>query len=507
MTDLSETNSLETNSSDVDLETADSNQINLKALPQDSLFHSSLNQDALHRDALHQDSTSQDLPNASPPTATSQTAGPVNPEEFNSKKLFKAKLKIVAMVGLGCVVLVAAGFMWFGRSKSPLPEDDKQKIITMDSGSTALDIDKMWRHKVEENLQTQNNSLSSKIEGVKEEITSVTDAKINQKDLEIRTLKEKMKFLQAEINETKQSPGNIASNGKSALSINEHKAIPKISKYKLNLTNSKNSKDYQPIKTPENYIAAGSFAEGVLLSGLDVSTSIKTASDPEPVLLRLTNFGTLPRRFNSDLKDCHIVGSAYGDLSSERAKIRIEKLSCVEIKTGEVVETEVSGYVSGEDGRSGLRGEIVSVDQKYMVNAQIFGTLGGLANTATKSPTIYNPLAGGVGAVQPLSTKENISNGLISGASSSLDKISDYYIDRAESIQPVVQVAAGREVDVIFTEGVYFGTSNLKRALSQRRDEKIKNISDRSRADHSRMDYSGVERETENNKINLMRDE
>jgi conjugal transfer pilus assembly protein TraB len=232
---------------------------------------------------------------------------------------------------------------------------------------------------------------------------------------------------------------------------------------------------------------------------LDVSTSIKTASDPEPVLIRVTNFGTLPRKFSSDLKDCHIVGSAYGDLSSERAKIRIEKLSCVEIKTAEVVETEIAGYVSGEDGRAGLRGIIVSVDQKYMVNAQIFGTLGGLASSSTPSPTSYNPFTVASGAVRPQSAQQNLTSGLLNGASNSLDKISDYYIDRAESIQPVVQVAAGREIDIIFTEGVYFGTSNLKRSISQKRDEKMRQTGemDQFQLDHSRPEQS------KSNKLNL----
>ena len=64
-----------------------------------------------------------------------------------------------------------------------------------------------------------------------------------------------------------------------------------------------------------------------------------------------------------------------------------------------------------------------------------------------------------------------------SGATSSLDRLSKYYIERAESLQPIVQVGAGRNVDVIFTEGVFFGTSEIKKAIAKKRDENIRNKS------------------------------
>ena len=211
----------------------------------------------------------------------------------------------------------------------------------------------------------------------------------------------------------------------------------------------------------------------MLLSGVDVSTSIKTAHDPEPVLIRLTDYGNLPRKFKSDIKDCHIIASSYGDLSSERAKIRVEKLSCTEIATGEIIETEIAGYASGEDGRSGLRGMVVSVDQKYLMNAQIFGTLGGITKTAGESS--YNPMLGAYGLAKPPSFSEKITSNLAEGGGNSLDRVSEYYIDKAESIQPVIQISAGRKIDVIFTEGVYFGTSKLKSQLAKKREEKLSN--------------------------------
>ncbi|MHB1910421.1 MAG: hypothetical protein ACYCQJ_16370, partial [Nitrososphaerales archaeon] len=51
------------------------------------------------------------------------------------------------------------------------------------------------------------------------------------------------------------------------------------------------------------------------------------------------------------------------------------------------------------------------------------------------------------------------------------DRLSKYYIDRAEQLQPVIQVAAGRKVDIVFTEGVSIGESEVKKALANVRDK------------------------------------
>ena len=96
-----------------------------------------------------------------------------------------------------------------------------------------------------------------------------------------------------------------------------------MSSYTVNLENSKNAKDYTPLKTKNNYIPPGAFAKAILVSGLDAVTSLNASTDPDPVLLRIISRGTLPREFKSDLKDCHVIGAAFGDLSSERAKVRL----------------------------------------------------------------------------------------------------------------------------------------------------------------------------------------
>lgn len=231
-----------------------------------------------------------------------------------------------------------------------------------------------------------------------------------------------------------------------------------IHKFSLNLDS--HGKD---LKTVETTIAAGAFAKTVLLSGLDASSAMNASSDPRPMLLRIIDPGTLPRRFQSDLKDCHCTAGAYGDLSSERVYARLEKLTCVSRKSGEIIETQVSGYVAGSDGKAGIRGIVVSKDGELLTRSLMGGIFGGLSNIANPQnrKAAVNPFFGG-GAAGSESTVpsigENFVSGMASGATTALDRLSQYYIDRAEQLQPVIQVAAGLVVDIVFTEGTFIGS-------------------------------------------------
>jgi hypothetical protein len=245
------------------------------------------------------------------------------------------------------------------------------------------------------------------------------------------------------------------------------KAIRKLS---LSLRNARSN---TPLKTVDNTIPAGSFAMAVLLGGVDASTSIQASSDPRPALLRLTDAGTLPRRFRSDLKGCHVLAACYGDISSERVFMRLEKLTCTERKTGEVIEVKVQGYVAGEDGRTGVRGTVVDRAGESMRNVLMGGFLGGVGEFLSQSKNAavtFSPVAG-LAQTNPMGMGEMIKHGAGKGLNNALDKYADFYIKRAEQLQPVIQVAAGRRVDIVFTEGISMGESLYRQALGRSNDQ------------------------------------
>jgi len=232
-----------------------------------------------------------------------------------------------------------------------------------------------------------------------------------------------------------------------------------------------NPKSRGSLKSIDNTIPAGAFARAVLLGGVDASTSIQASNDPRPVLLRFVDPGTLPRRFKSDLEGCHALAATYGDISSERVFMRLEKLSCVERRTGEVIEISVQGYVAGEDGRAGLRGIVVDRAGENMRNAMIGGFVGSMGSFLGNKQNPMTFTASGFGQSAPLTTTDMLKSGAAKGASGALEKYADFYIKRAEQMQPVIQVAAGRVVDIVFTQGTSLGDSAVRGAVSKINDQ------------------------------------
>lgn len=221
----------------------------------------------------------------------------------------------------------------------------------------------------------------------------------------------------------------------------------------------------ESLKYAKHFVTSGTYAKAVLTSALSVSTATSTQGNPEPITLRLAEAGNLPRGWKSKMKDAVLIGSCYGNISSERAVCRIHKLSFVE-KDGVIVEKDVEGWIMGEDGAPGLRGKVVDRAGKVAREALFAGILSGLSNfmkfEAQKGVFPVSPF----GQTNAMSTENAIKGGVGAGVSNAFEKLADLSIKRAEAMQPVIEVSAGRFVDVVFKKGFDlrpFGSeSNMK---------------------------------------------
>lgn len=242
-----------------------------------------------------------------------------------------------------------------------------------------------------------------------------------------------------------------------------------IHKMHINLVNSRQDK---PLKTVDNYIPAGSFAPGIVLEGVDASTSVNAQGDPRPITIQITDDAYLPSNYRSKLKGCRVTAAAAGDMSSERAYIRLEKLSCVEKKTGEVIEINVKGHLVGGDSKAGQRGRLVDRTGPLMRNAAVGGFLSGVADFMSQNRNPIKFLPSGVAEMNVEPMKDLLGQGLSKGASTALEKYADYYIKRAEQMQPIISVMAGQEVAVMFMEGFSLSESLTRSAISKVNDQK-----------------------------------
>ena len=212
-----------------------------------------------------------------------------------------------------------------------------------------------------------------------------------------------------------------------------------------------------------NCIPPGAFATAALLSGLDAPTGGRADTNPHPVLLELLDTASLPNRYRSRVKECRIVAAGFGRISDERAYLRLERLSCV-LRGGEILDVAIKGYVSGEDGKNGMRGRLISKQGALIARALLAGTAGGIGEALSQSYS--NVLTSPTGAVSTIDPNKTFEFGVASGFGTALEKISDWYLKRADETYPIIEIDAGRVVEIVLTEGVELGV-NLEEKHSQ----------------------------------------
>lgn len=205
-----------------------------------------------------------------------------------------------------------------------------------------------------------------------------------------------------------------------------------------------------------NCIPPGAFARAALLSGLDAPTGGMADTNPHPVLLELLDTASLPNRYRSRVKECRVVAAGFGRISDERAYLRLEKLSCV-LQGGEILDVAIKGYVSGEDGKNGMRGRLISKQGTMIARALMAGTAGGIGKAISQSYS--NVMTSPTGAVTTIDPGKTMEFGVASGFGTALEKISDWYLKRADETYPIIEIDAGRIVEIVLTEGVELGVN------------------------------------------------
>lgn len=223
-------------------------------------------------------------------------------------------------------------------------------------------------------------------------------------------------------------------------------------------------------KAPEGaFIPSGSMFTGVLLNGLDAPTSSVAQKNPTPVVVRIKREALLPNFASIDVRECFLMAAGYGQLSSERAMMRAESLSCVR-HDGQVIESKIDAYIVGSDGKVGIPGRLVSKQGQMIAQSLVAGALGGIGQSLTRSkvPALnINPMGG-----QDIYQSDSISSigqsGLAGGVASATNMIAKFYLDMAKETFPVVEVPAGEVATVIVTRGANLplkGSTNLQRYI------------------------------------------
>ncbi len=100
----------------------------------------------------------------------------------------------------------------------------------------------------------------------------------------------------------------------------------------------------------------------------------------------------------------------------------------------------------------GMRGRLVTKQGQILANALVSGVVSGIGQGVATSSTEYSTSA--LGTVASTPGADAYRAGLGTGVGRALDRLAQYYIKLAENTFPVIEVDAGREIDVVITKGV-----------------------------------------------------
>ena len=386
----------------------------------------------------------------------------------NSRAILRKQIIRAACVGLSLLLilwLLTEAVSNAGQSIENGNNKEQQDLTksNIDLADKALDTEVFWRNYFEDDMTKQKTTTKLMIDELKESQEQLLrDVKISLAEavdrVHVVSSQQKSEFENA-TNQLKQSLEEQR--------LLTEAAEQQVRSIQIEEMGFENDIVFDDPKSAEDYIPEGTFFSGFLLGGVVVSTALNTPDENStPVTIRLKGRGNLDSENQLNISECRMTGSAYGDLSSERAVIRLEKMICKE--SGVYITSDIAGIVYGPDGYNGIKGTVVSTSSKHLKNAAIGGLLSGLSSAA-KGQEGFTIGAGGIASSKSKGMGDLLKSGGMSGVSNVGEKVADYYLKQAESMSPVLTIEAGVKVNTQITKGFFFGERGMRSKLKQER--------------------------------------
>lgn len=382
-------------------------------------------------------------------------------DKGSEETLKKQKKVFIAIVGVFVVVTL---FMAYKLTEGDIYRSETQPKASISLPSDKIDPQEVWLSRLEEG----NKVLSDKVSFMEQ---LILDQKNQEavRERENANLKRELSRLKQEL----QSKGEESHISTESIHI-QSPFQENVADFQNNMR-SNNLKEVslgnfkrEKVQHVDQVIPAGTSVRAILVSSVDAPCGVFANSDPYPIKLRILGDTVLPNNLRVKLKGGLVIASAYGDLSSERVYVRVERMTQPK-PNGEFVETDITGFVSGEDGKYGIRGVVADKSGKLIESAAFSGFFSGLSQYLQATVNTQNLSQATMGL--PNDAKWDVlKNSGLQGVTNSMDKITEYYVKRAEQLQPVIQIEAGRVVDITFTYGAEMGDLHTKDKVKKIRD-------------------------------------
>jgi len=383
-------------------------------------------------------------------------------EKADNRKIKSQQSKKVVLIVFAGIALIFVVFELLSE-KSKAEKVAEVETIKLELGEKSLDPEIMWRNHFEEKISNVEKTTDRSLEDSEQSLKDMQKI-INEE------VAKKIKSLEQQVNEATDKLNDARNK------IQEQQELELLQKptneqsYDLDVGFQElGDEQFDTPRSIHDYIPAGSYITGYTISGIAASTALNAPNENSiPVVIKITDSGNL-KKFNTDVKTCQIIGSSYGDLSSERVVVRAEQLICIDPKTDLVTTTHIVGNIHGSDGMNGIKGKVISTSKKHITNAMLGSLIGGLVGAAKGQDGLNITSLGA--ATKSKGFGDLLKDGGTSGASNAAERIASYYLKMAESMSPILVVPGGVKVNVIFMKGVYFGELGIRKKVEILRQE------------------------------------
>ncbi len=190
------------------------------------------------------------------------------------------------------------------------------------------------------------------------------------------------------------------------------------------------------------------FIKATLLNGVD---ALATSGVATPSLARL--HGVYKTAMNSTvmLDGCFMLLEFEGDISTERARGKPSRMTCVYPDRG-AVTYDITGYVvDAEDGLEGVPGLFFEGDSGRIALAMAAQFAAGVANVISSNQSTN--VTDSSGTNSSFLTGSDARASVAGGVASATNRLTDFLLERAERVSPFIRIDAMRKVHVVLLSG------------------------------------------------------
>jgi conjugal transfer pilus assembly protein TraB len=127
----------------------------------------------------------------------------------------------------------------------------------------------------------------------------------------------------------------------------------------------------------------------------------------------------------------------------------------------------LDAYAVGEDGKLGLRGNVISKQGQLMAQSLIAGFARGVSDAfgRVQIPAVMTGSSHQISSNVPYQNSYSeaaLQGGAMRGAGSAMDRMANYYMDLSETLFPVIEIDVTRHIEFIVQRG-----TSLKRVTAK----------------------------------------